>query len=97
MLGERIAYIHLIVERQAFAEMSIVANDVGHVWSMIVHSTVTDVLPIHVKRRRKHHLCVIPASIRIRKHVGITSIITLQRRQKQGLKRHVQSLEKESG
>ena len=92
---ERTACLHLIVEKQAFVEMSIVRKGVGHVRNMIVQSTATDVLLILARRRRKHHLCVIPASIR--KHVGITSIITLQRRQKQGLKRHVQSLEKESG
>lgn len=94
---ELTACLHLIVEKQAFVEMSIVRKGVGHVRNMIVQSTATDVLLIPARRRRKHHLCVIPASIRIRKHVGITSIITLQRRQKQGLKRHVQSLEKESG
>ena len=94
---ERTACLHLIVEKQAFVEMSIVRKGVGHVRNMIVQSTATDVLLIPARRRRKHHLCVIPASIRIRKHVGITSIITSLKKRKQRQKRYVQSLVKGLG
>ncbi len=61
--------------------MSTAARDVGLVWTMIVHSIVTGVLHILAKKQKGHHLYVIHAAKRIRKHVSITSTIILQKKQ----------------
>ena len=87
----RIVFIRQVVERQAFAEMSTAARDVGLVWSMIVQGIVTGALHILVKKHKGHHLYAIHAVKRIRKHVSITSSIILRKRRMQRRKRFVQS------
>ena len=72
---ERIAFIRLVVERQVFAVMSTAARDVGLVGIMIVHSIVTGVSHILVKKQKGHHLYAIHAAKRIRKHTSVTKRI----------------------